>query len=49
MKKDSNKAIFEYKTKERPNYSLQGNEEDSFRHAWKQRIPITSFLLLQLM
>jgi len=40
MKKDSNKAIFEYRIKEKPNYISQGNEEDIFLYAWKQRIPL---------
>ena len=40
MRKDSNKAIYEYRIKERPNYIAQGNEENIFMHAWKQRIPL---------
>lgn len=40
MKKDNNKAIFEYRIKEKPNYIPQGNEENIFLHAWKQRIPL---------
>jgi nitric oxide reductase NorQ protein len=39
MGKD-NKVIFEYKIKNKPNYIPQGNEENIFMHAWKQRIPL---------
>jgi len=39
MSKD-NKVIFEYKIKNKPNYIPQGDEENIFMHAWKQRIPL---------
>lgn len=40
MQKDIIKEITEYRIGEEPNYIPQGNEEDIFMHAWKQRIPL---------
>jgi len=40
MQKNNKKEICEYRINEEPNYIPQGNEEDIFMHAWKQRIPL---------
>lgn len=38
--KNDNSVISEYRINEKPNYIPQGNEEDIFSYAWKQRIPL---------
>jgi nitric oxide reductase NorQ protein len=40
MGKDCDSAIDEYKVIEKPNYIMQGNEEEIFLHAWRKRIPL---------